>query len=134
MFFPWPGLPLTRVHMCHIVRGKYVPVAGARNTLPVASEDGTGSRKAAEMVLRRIQLNTEFPPSSRALSLQELIGERLFHTSPICLFTRRLDGTHAHSWIFHSGSRRSSGRVVKVLHSSPYPITWANGHPTAALC
>lgn len=56
MFFPWPGLPLTRVHMCHIVRGKYVPVAGARNTLPVASKDGTGSRKAAEMVLRRIQL------------------------------------------------------------------------------
>lgn len=72
--------------MCHIVRGKYVPVAGARNTLPVASEDGTGSRKAAETVLRRKQLNTEFPPSSRALSLQELIGERLLHTSPICLF------------------------------------------------
>lgn len=60
--------------MCHIVRGKYVPVAGARNTLPVASEDGTGSRKAAEMVLMRIQLNTEFRPSSRALSLATSIS------------------------------------------------------------
>lgn len=33
-----------------------------------------------------------------------------------------------HSWIFHSSNFRSSGAVVKVLHSSPIPL---HG-PTAA--
>lgn len=132
MFFPRPGLPLTRVHMCHIVRGKYVPVARARNTLPVASEHGTGSRKAADR---------NGAEGSRA---EEEVWSSFFSKSfPGKVFlTRHPFASSPAAWTgpvltagyFTVGSRRSSGRVAKVLHSSPYPITWANGHPTAALC